>query len=73
MRASLVAGIVLIALGAFVLLRGGSFTTREKLLEVGDVKVTADQKRAVPPWLGWVAVVAGTALIVAGARKGGTA
>ena len=71
MRASLLAGIVLLGLGAFILLRGASFTSRKDVLEVGDVKVTADQKQAVPPWLGWVAVVAGTALLVAGARKGG--
>ena len=44
MRASLLAGIVLLGLGAFVLLRGASFTSRKDVLEVGDVKVTADQK-----------------------------
>ena len=66
---SMVAGVLLLAFGAFVLLRGASVTTQRDVLEVGEVKITADQQRSVPPWAGGIAVAAGVALLVAGARK----
>lgn len=69
MRPLTIAGIILIAFGAFVLVRGASFTSRRDVLKVGDVKVTADEQRSIPPWAGWVAVVAGGALAVAGVRR----
>lgn len=69
MRPLILVGIVVFGLGAFVLLRGASFTSKRDVLQVGDVKITADQQQSVPPWLGGVAMVAGVVLIVAGARK----
>ena len=69
MRPLTIAGIILIAFGAFVLVRGASFTSRRDVLKVGDVKVTADEQRSIPPWAGWLAVVAGGALAVAGLRR----
>ncbi len=68
MRALLVAGITLIALGGFVLLRGGSFTTRRDVLKVGDLKVSADESHAVAPWMAGTAVLAGAVLVVVGYR-----
>jgi hypothetical protein len=69
MRPLVIAGIVILCLGAFVLLRGASFTSRRDVLKVGDVKITADEQRSIPPWVGWAAVVAGVALLAAGGRK----
>jgi hypothetical protein len=39
------------------------------VLKVGDVKVTADQQQSVPPWMGWLAILAGSAIAVADARR----
>jgi hypothetical protein len=69
MRQLIIAGIVVLGLGAFVLLQGASFTRRHDVLKVGDVKVTADEKQSIPPWVGWVTVVAGGAMLVAGMQK----
>jgi len=69
MRPLTIAGVILIAFGAFVLLRGASFTSRHDVLKVGDVKVTADQQQTIPPWAGWLAIVGGSALAVAGTRR----
>jgi hypothetical protein len=69
MRQLILAGILILGLGAFLLLRGGSITTRRQVLKVGDVKVTADEQQSIPPWVGGVAMVAGVALIIAGAQK----
>ena len=69
MRQFLIAGLIVLGLGAFVLVRGGSFTTRRNVLKVGDLKVTADEQQSVPQWVGVAAVVAGVALIIAGTRQ----
>jgi drug/metabolite transporter (DMT)-like permease len=68
MRPTGIAGIVLILLGAFVLL-GGSFTTKREVLRIGDVKVSADEKRTIPGWAGALAIVAGVVLVVTGSKK----
>jgi uncharacterized membrane protein len=69
MRQLILAGILILGLGAFLLLSGGSITTRRQVLKVGEVKVTADEQQSIPPWVGGVAMVAGVALIIAGAQK----
>src|SRR4029077_82172 len=63
------AGILLIVFGAFVLLRGASLISRRDVLKVGDVQVTADEQQSIPPWAGWLSIVAGGAMAVAGARR----
>ena len=69
MRQFIIAGIMILGLGAFVLLRGASFTSRRDVLKVGDVKITADEQQSIPPWVGGAAMMVGVALIVAGTRK----
>ena len=69
MRPLILAGIVILGLGAFVLFRGASFASRRNVLQVGDLKVSATERQSIPPWVGGVALVGGLALIVAGARK----
>ncbi len=69
MRPLIVAGIVLLGLGAFLLVRGGTFTSRKDVLKVGDVKITANERQSIPPWVGGVALLVGAGLLVAGARQ----
>jgi hypothetical protein len=67
-----IAAIVLIVLGAISLAYGGiSYTTREKVLDIGPIEATAERHKTVPlpPVIGGVAVVAGIALLVAGSKK----
>ena len=47
MKPSILAGIAMIAIGAFLYLRGGSFTTREDVIKVGDLKVSAEEKHSI--------------------------
>ena len=51
---------------------GFSFTTSEKVAEVGPLKIEKDKTRSVPlpPLLGGLALVGGIVLVVVGARKG---
>ena len=65
-------GIVLIVLGVIALAyQGITYTTQEKILEVGPIKATATKERTVPipPVLGGLALAAGVVLVVVGSRK----
>ena len=67
-----IVAIVLIVLGAISLAYGGiSYTTREKVLDIGPIEATAERQKSVPlpPILGGIAVVAGIALLFAGSKK----
>ena len=69
MRPNLIAGIALIVLSIFLLVRGGSFTTQKDVVKVGDVKLTANDKQSIPPWVAYLGLAAGAGLLLAGARK----
>jgi len=65
-------GIILIVLGVLALVyQGIQYTTREKILDIGSLKVTADTKRIIPlpPIVGGVALVAGIVMVVLDRRK----
>lgn len=70
MRPPSLIGLVLIIVGAVLLITGGTFTKKKNVLQIGDaIKVTADEKQTIPPWVGIAAVAAGILLVGAGARK----
>ncbi len=65
-------GIVLIVLGlAALAYQGFSYTSREKVIDLGPIEATAERQKTVslPPVFGIVAVVAGVAMVIAGSRK----
>jgi hypothetical protein len=57
----------LVIIGAFLFFRGGSFSTREDVLKVGDLKVSTEERHTIEPWVAGAAVVGGIVLLVAGA------
>lgn len=68
MKPLVIAGIVIAGLGAYVLVKGLTYRSQSNVLKVGDLQVTAEENRLVPPWVGGVAVVGGLVLIGAGVR-----
>lgn len=68
MRVSVIVGIVLIGVGAFLLF-GGNVTSRRDVLKVGDLKVTAEEQHPVQPWAAGLAVAIGLGLVVTGMRR----
>jgi hypothetical protein len=66
-------GIILIVIGivAFAY-QGITYTTREKVVDLGPVQVTADKTRtlSLPPIVGGIALVGGIVLLVMGSKKG---
>ena len=69
MRPLSIVGILLLALGAFILFRGATYKSRDEVLKVGDVKASVTEKHAVPTWVGGVALVAGIVLLAGGMRR----
>ncbi len=69
MRTQTLIGILLIGVGAYLFFAGGSFSTREDVLKIGDLRVTAQESHPVAPWVAGAAIVGGVALVVAGLRR----
>ena len=68
----LIIAIVLIAIGVVSLAyQGFTYTTREKIIDLGPIKATADKQHTIPlpPILGGLALAGGVALLVVGARR----
>ena len=64
-------GAILIALGLFGLAWGGfTYTTREKVVDIGPIHATRDETHRVPvsPVAGALAIVPGVGLLLAGKR-----
>lgn len=70
MRATTIAGIVLLAIGGFIAFRGLSYTADRRVLEVGEFKASVEERRTVPPWVGAVVGAAGLVLLFAARRRG---
>jgi hypothetical protein len=65
-------GIALIALGLIaVVYQGITYTTREKVVDLGPFKIAAQNEKTIPlpPILGGLALAGGIVLVVVAARK----
>ena len=72
MKPGTIVGIILILVGVVGFALGGfSFTHKEKVLDVGPIEATADDKETVPipPILAGLALVGGVVLVAASARR----
>ena len=73
MKSNMLIGVILIAIGivAFAY-QGISYKTREKVVDIGPIHMTAEKTKTIPlpPIVGAVALVGGIALLVMGSRKG---
>ena len=65
-------GIVLIILGVVAFAyQGITYTTQEKVLDIGPIKATVEKEKTIPlpPLVGGAALIGGIVLLLAGARK----
>ena len=66
-------GIILIAIGIFAFAyQGFTFTTREKVVDIGPIHMTAEKTRTIPlpPIMGGISLAGGIVLLVLGKKKG---
>jgi membrane-bound ClpP family serine protease len=66
-------GIILIVIGIIAFAyQGITYTTREKVVDLGPIHVTAEKTRTLPlpPIVGAIALVGGIVLLVMGKKKG---
>lgn len=66
MRPLSIAGLLLLAAGLFVALRGVSYRSSRSDLRVGDFQASLEERRTIPPWVGWVGAGLGLVLVVRG-------
>jgi hypothetical protein len=72
MKPITVIGIILIVLGVVALAyQGITYTTNEKVVDLGPLKVEAKREKTIPlpPVLGALALVGGIVLVIAGSRR----
>ena len=65
-------GVALIILGVLALAyQGITYTTREKVIDLGPLKASVDKEKTIPlpPILGALALAGGVVLVIVGARK----
>lgn len=72
MKPTILLAIMLIALGIIAFgYEGFNYTTREKVVDIGPLKVTTEKTRSLPlpPIVGAIAFVGGIVLLVVGSKK----
>ena len=73
MKTNMLIGVILIAVGivAFAY-QGITYTTREKVVDLGPIQMTAEKTKTfpLPPIVGALALVGGIVLLVVGNKKG---
>jgi uncharacterized membrane protein len=72
MKQGMLIGVILIVLGIVALAyQGITYTTREKVLDIGPLEATAEKQKTIPlpPIVGGLALVGGIVLVATAARK----
>ena len=72
MKTYTIIGIILIVIGIFAFAyQGFTFTTREKVVDLGPIHMTAEKTRTIPlpPIVGGISLVGGIVLLVVGKKK----
>jgi hypothetical protein len=72
MKTTMIVGILLIVLGVIGLaFQGISYTTREEVIDIGGIGITAETRKTIPVPLiaGGVALAAGIGIVVVASRK----
>jgi len=72
MKPTIIIAIILIALGiAALAYQSITYTTRENVVDLGPIKVTAEKTKTIPltPIVGAIVIVGGIALLVMGMKK----
>lgn len=70
MKLRLLAGVLLIGLGTWIVSGHATYKTKRQMFEIGDVKASMTEVHAVPTWMGYAGLAGGVALLLAAATRG---
>jgi hypothetical protein len=62
----IIVGIILVAVGIWIVAGHASYQDTDTLLQVGSAKVTATHDKGVPQWIGIAGIVIGALLAIGG-------
>jgi hypothetical protein len=71
MRASVIAGLILVAVGIFLILRPLHYSSDRSVIKLGSFQAKVEADRTLPPWAGGIVLGAGVVLLGAGLFKRG--
>ncbi|HWF99151.1 MAG TPA: hypothetical protein VN691_08170 [Steroidobacteraceae bacterium] len=63
MKAPLIAGLILIAAGIFLILRPFHYSTEQSVVKLGTFQATVRQEQTLPGWVGGAVLGAGVVLL----------
>lgn len=66
MRTLGISGLVLIAVGLWIIIRPPSYSREESVFRFGEIEAKMQEQRPVPGWAGGVALGAGLVLVLVG-------
>jgi hypothetical protein len=69
MRPLQIAGLVLIAIGVWFIVRPPNYSTDENVFKLGNIEAQMRRERSVPGWVGGIAIGAGAVLVVLGLKR----
>lgn len=69
MRAMAISGLILIAIGLWVIIRPPSYSSEESVIKLGEIEAKMQREHTVPGWVGGLALGAGLVLVVVGFKK----
>ena len=68
MKAGVIVGIILIAIGIYVVAGQASYKTNREVLKIGGLEASVKESHLVPQWAGAIAIVVGGVLVFAGMK-----
>jgi hypothetical protein len=69
MRVLQISGVVLIAIGLWIIIRPPSYSREESVLKFGNIEAKMQEQHPVPGWIGGAALGGGLVLVLVGLRK----
>lgn len=69
MRALQISGVILLAIGLWMVLRPPSYSREESVVKLGNLEAKMQREHQVPQWVGGIALGAGVVLLFVGIRK----
>ncbi len=69
MRALLVSGAILVAIGIWLIARPPSYSREESVVRLGGFEATMRQERPIPEWVGGIVLGVGLAIVVVSVAK----